>query len=101
MMKKCALTVLASMGLLAVLGGCASKGDLENVQAKNMEIGAKADQAALDAQTAKAAADEALLRVNEAIAKAEAAERRALERERIAEEKIRQADAAFTNSMKK
>lgn len=101
MMKNSLLMISLGLALVLTFGGCATKGDLEEMQAREMEISAKADQAALDAQTAKAAADEALLMANDAVASAEAAEKRALERERIAQEKINQADAAFQNSMKK
>jgi murein lipoprotein len=101
MMKKSLLMVLGMFVLAFVFGGCATKGDLNDVQAREMAISQKADQAAQDAQAAKAAADEALLKANEAAARAEAAEKRAQERERMAEEKVKQAEAAFQNSMKK
>ncbi len=100
-MKKSLLMISLMFALAFAVGGCATKGDLKEVQAREMAISAKADQAAQDAQAAKAAADEALLKANEAAARAEAAERRAEERERIAEEKARQAEAVFQNSMKK
>lgn len=89
------------IALAFAVGGCATKGELEELQAREIAISAKADQAALDAQNAKMAADEALLKANEAVASAEAAEKRALERERMADEKIKQAQAVFQNSMKK
>jgi murein lipoprotein len=108
MMKKSLLMISVILALVFTLGGCATKGDLQEVQAREMAIGAKADQAVQDAQAAKAAADEALLKANEAASRAEAAEQRAEERERIAaekeriaEEKVKQVDAMFQNSMKK
>jgi murein lipoprotein len=108
MMKKSLLTVSVMLALAFAVGGCATKGDLQEVQAREMAISEKADQAALDAQAAKAAADEALMRANEAAERAEAAERRAEERERIAaekeriaDEKARHAEAIFKNSMRK
>jgi murein lipoprotein len=101
MMKKGLLMIPAMLALTFAVGGCATKGDLKQVQAREMAISAKADQAALDAQAAKAAADEALLKANEAAARAEAAEKRAEERERLAEEKARLAESIFKNSMKK
>jgi murein lipoprotein len=108
MMKKSLLMISAMLALAFVVGGCATKGDLQEAQARDMAISAKADQAAQDAQAAKAAADEALLKANKAAARAEVAEKRAEERERIAaekeriaEEKARQAEAIFKNSMKK
>ena len=58
-MKK-SLWVISMMLTLAIaVGGCATKGDLEEAQAREKEIAAKADQAAEDAQAAKATADEA------------------------------------------
>jgi murein lipoprotein len=108
MMKKSLLLISAMLALTFAVGGCATKGNLKEMQAREMAISTKADQAALDAQAAKAAADEALLKANEAAARAEAAEQRAEERERaaaekerIAEEKARQAESIFQNSMKK
>jgi murein lipoprotein len=108
MMKKSLLMISVVFALVIAFVGCATKGDLNEMQAREMAISEKADQAALDAQAAKAAADEALLKANEAAARAEAAEQRALERERIAAEKERmaegkakQAEAIFRNSMKK
>ena len=79
MMRKCLLMITVALALAVALGGCATKSDLEQMRAREMEISAKADQAAMDAQAAKAAADEALLRASEATARAEEAERRALE----------------------
>lgn len=101
MMKKGLTMMVVMSALLFAVGGCATKGDIRETEARQMVIGTKADQASQDAQTAKAAADEALMRANEAIARAEAAEMRAEERARIAEEKARQAEALFQSSMKK
>ncbi|KJS33131.1 MAG: hypothetical protein VR64_04015 [Desulfatitalea sp. BRH_c12] len=100
-MKKGLSMTLVMFALLFAVGGCATKSDLKETQARQMVISTQADQASQDAQVAKSAADEALLKANEAIARAEAAEMRADERERIAEEKARQAEAIFMNSMKK
>jgi murein lipoprotein len=101
MMKKSLLMITVMLALAVALGGCATKSDLDQMRAREMEISAKADQAAMDAQAAKTAADEALFKANEASARAEAAERRAEERERMAEEKMKQAEALFEKSMKK
>jgi len=108
MMKKSLLMITVMLAFAIALGGCATKGDLEQMRAREKAIGAKADQAAMDAQAAKAAADEALMKANDATARAEEAEKRADERERIAaekeriaEEKAKQAEAVFKNSMKK
>ena len=101
--------------LAIALGGCATKGDLEEVQAREKAMAAKADQAAQDAEAAKQAADEAITKADEAVARAEEAERRAeeaekraeereriaAEKERIAEEKAQKADEMFQKSMKK
>ena len=100
-MKKSLLVISMMLALAIAIGGCATKGDLEEVQAREKMIGAKADQAAQDAQAAKAAAEAATLKANEAMARAEEAEKRAAERERIADEKAKQADIIFQNSMKK
>jgi murein lipoprotein len=107
-MRKILLTVSMMLALAIALGGCATRGDLEQVQTQEKMIGAKADQAVMDAQAAKAAADEAALKANEAAARAEEAVKRAEEREKIADEKARiadekakQADAIFKKSMKK
>jgi murein lipoprotein len=100
-MTKNLLVISMMIALAMALGGCATKGDLEQVQAQEKMIGAKADQAAQDAQAAKAAADAATLKANEAAARAEEAVRRAEERERIADEKAQQADIIFKKSMKK
>jgi murein lipoprotein len=100
-MKKSLLVISMMLALAIAVGGCATKGDLEQVEAREKAIGAKADQAALDAQAAKAAADEATLKADEAVARAEEAIKRAEERERIADEKAKQADAVFQKSMKK
>ena len=100
-MKKSVTLVLMLVVFAFIVGGCATKGDLKEAQAREMAISAKADQASQDAQAAKAAADEALLKANEATARAEAAEKKAEERERIADQKAKQAEAAFQKSMKK
>jgi murein lipoprotein len=100
-MKK-GLLVISMMIVLAItMVGCATQGDLEKVQAMEMQNRAKADQAAMDAQAAKAAADAATLKANEAVARTENAVKMAEERERIADEKAAKADAAFQKSMKK
>ena len=108
MMKKGLWMISLTLVLAFAIGGCATKSDLKEVQAREMAISTKADQAAQDAQAAKAAADEALMKANEATARAEAAEKRAEERERIAaekeriaDEKAKQAEAIFKKSMKK
>lgn len=100
-MKKRFLMISMVLALAVALGGCATKGDLEKVEAREKMIGAKADQAVQDAQAAKAAAEAAKLEANEAAARADEAVRRAEERERIADEKAKQADMVFQKSMKK
>jgi murein lipoprotein len=100
-MKKNLLVIFMMLALSFAVGGCATTGDLEQVQAQEKMIGIKADQAAQDAQAAKAAADAAVLKANEAAARAEEAVKRAEERERIADEKAKQADILFKKSMKK
>ena len=100
-MKKSFLVISIMLVLAIAVVGCATKGDLEKVQSQQMLTGAKADQAAQDAQAAKAAADAATLKANEAAARAEEAVKRAEERERIADEKTKRADNIFQKSMKK
>jgi murein lipoprotein len=93
-MKKSLLVISMMLVFAITMVGCATRGDLEKVQSQQMLTGAKADQAAQDAQTAKAAADAAMLKANEAAARAEEAVKRA-------EEKEKEADEAFHKSMKK
>ena len=100
MMKR--LLVISVMLVLPItMIGCATTGDLEKVQAEQKLIGAKADQAMQDAQTAKASADAAKLKADASEARAENAVKAAEERERIADEKAAKADAAFQKSMRK
>ena len=87
-MKK-VLAVSMMCVLAAALGGCATTSDLEKVQSQQMLTGAKADQAAQDAQAAKAAADAATLKAEAAAARAENALKMAEERAKLAEEKER------------
>jgi len=100
-MKKSLLVISVMLVLPTMFMGCATTGDLEKVQAEQKLIGAKADQALQDAQTAKAAADAAKLKADDATARADNAEKAAAEREKIADEKAQRADAAFQKSMKK
>ena len=100
-MKKSLLVISMMLVLAITVWGCATKRDLQKVQSQEMLIGAKADQAAQDAQAAKAAADAATLKAEAAATRAENAVKMAEERERIADEKAAKADAAFQKSMKK
>ena len=81
-MKKSLLVISIMLVLAIVAVGCATKGDLEEVQAREMAIAEQADQAVQDAQAAKAAADEAMLKADEAVARAKEAETRAKEAEK-------------------
>lgn len=99
---KNSLLVITMLFVFAIaLGGCATTGDLEKVQSQQMLTGAKADQAAQDAQAAKAAADAATLKAEAAAARAENALKMAEERAKIADEKAKKADEIFHKSMKK
>lgn len=100
-MKKGLLAITMVLIFAISMMGCATKGDLERVQEQEMQNRAKADQAAMDAQAAKAAADAATMKANEAAIRAEDAVKKAEEREKIADEKAAKADAAFQKSMKK
>jgi len=107
-MKKRLLTMSTMLVLALAMGGCATTGDLEKVQSQQMLTGAKADQAAQDAQAAKAAADAATLKAEAAATRAENALKMAEERAKIADEKAKvadekaiKADEIFRKSMKK
>ena len=107
-MKKILLVISMILVLAITMGGCATKGDLKQVQSQEMQNRAKADQAVQDSQSAKATADAATIKANEAAARAENAvkiaeekEKIAEEKAKIAEEKAKQADAIFQKSMKK
>ena len=110
-MKKSLMVISMMLVLAFTVLGCATKGDLEKVQSDQMQTGAKADQAAQDAQKAKAAADAATVKANEAAARAEkavesakAAEERAKaaeEKAKISEEKAKKDQELFNKSMKK
>ena len=107
-MKKNLLVFAMIIALAITIGGCATQGDLEKVQSQQNMTNVKADQAAQDAQAAKASADAATIKANEAAIRAEEAVKRAEEREkmadekaRIADEKAKQADTVFQKSMKK
>lgn len=100
-MKKALLVISMGVVFALALGGCATTGDLEQVQAREKMIDAKADQAIQDAQAAKAAAQEAQAKADAAAARADAAIQKAEEREQIAAEKEKRAEALFEKSMKK
>ncbi|OPY86349.1 MAG: hypothetical protein A4E72_01690 [Syntrophus sp. PtaU1.Bin208] len=95
-MKK-SLLVFSILFVLASLAGCATKGDLEKVQANEQQINMKADQAIKESQDAKAAA----VKAAEAAARAEERAKIAEEKARVAEEKAKKSDAIFEKSMKK
>ncbi|MCL5024683.1 MAG: Lpp/OprI family alanine-zipper lipoprotein [Nitrospirae bacterium] len=100
-MKKNLLVISMMLVLAITVGACATRGDLERVQSQEMMTRAKADQAAQDAQAAKAAADAATLKAETAAIRAENALKMAEEREKLAEEKAKRADDIFQKSMKK
>jgi len=100
-MKKSLLQISMMFVLAIALASCATTGDLEKVQEQQKVNNAKAEQAALDAQAAKAAADSAALKADAAAARADEATKKAEEREKIADEKAKKADATFQKSMRK
>jgi len=107
-MMKSLLVISMMLVIAGTLGGCATTGELEKVQSQQMITGAKADQAAQDAQAAKAAADTATLKAEAAATRAENALKLAEERTKIADEKAMiadekalKADNMFHKSMKK
>ena len=100
-MKRSLLMISMMLVFAITVWGCATKGDLQKVQSQEMLTSTKADQAAKDAQAAKAAADAATLKAEAAAARAENALKMAEEREKIADEKAKRADDIFQKSMKK
>ena len=100
-MKEVLLGISMVLVLALALGGCATTSDLEDVQAREKVIDAKADQAIQEAQAAKAAANEAQTKADAAAARAEEALKKADEREQIATEKEKRAEDLFQKSMKK
>ena len=100
-MKKVLLGISMVLFLALALGGCATTKDIEQAQAQDRLIDAKADQAIRDAQAAKAAAQEAQAKADAATVRAEEAVRKAEEREQLAAEREKQAEALFQKSMKK
>jgi murein lipoprotein len=101
MMKKVLLGISMMVVLALALGGCATTSDIDQIQAQQKVIDAKADQAIKDAQAAKEASIQAQAKADAATARAEEAVKKAEEREKIAAEKEKQADAVFQKSMKK
>ena len=96
-MKKGIWLILAVFVCGVALTGCATKGDLEKVQAQEQQTSLKAEQALKASQEA----NENALRAAEAVKAAEERARLAEERARIAEEKAEKADSVFKKSMKK
>lgn len=96
-MKKSLLAISIMFVLSLTLTGCATKGDLEKVQAENQQLNMKADQALKESQDAKAAAAKA----NDAAVRAEEKAKMAEERANIAEEKAKKSEAIFERSMRK
>lgn len=96
-MKK-TLLVISLMFVFAISAiGCATKGDLEKVQAQEQQTNLKVDQALKASQEANQSARAAEERARLAEERARAAEERA----RLAEEKAARADTMFERSMKK
>ena len=93
-MKTSLLVISMMLVLGTALTGCATSAALEQVQAEQKLIDAKADQALQDSQVAKAEANAAKLKADDAVKRAE-------EREKIADEKSIKADEIFRKSMKK
>jgi len=100
-MKKALFGISMVLVLAFALGGCATTSDIDQIQAQEKVIDAKADQAIQDAQAAKTAANEAQAKADAAAARAEEAVKKAEAREQIAAEKEQRADELFKKSMKK
>lgn len=91
-MKK-SLWLISIMFVLSMsFMGCATKGDLEKMQAQDQQMNMKIDEALKSSQNA-----------NEAAARAEERAKAAEEKAKIAEERAEkaEADAAFKKSMRK
>lgn len=101
-MKKGLLAVSTAFLFGIAMMGCATKGDLEKVQAQEQQLNLKTDQALKASQEANESAKKASEAVERAEERARLAEERAKIAERLAEEaKTEKADAAFKASMKK
>jgi murein lipoprotein len=96
-MKKNLLAILAVFAFGITVMGCATKGDLEKVQAQEQQMNLKADQALKASQEA----NESARKASEAAKMADERARAAEERAKIAEERAERADAMFKGSMKK
>lgn len=96
-MKKTLLVISIMFVFAITAAGCATKGDLEKVQANEQQLNLKADQALKASQEA----NENAMKANEAAKASEERARLAEERARIAEEKAARSDAVFQKSMKK
>ena len=89
-MKKNLFVISTILVFGITAAGCATKGDLERVQAQEQQTNLKADQALKASQEA-----------TEAVKAADERARAAEERAKIAEARAERADAAFKGSMKK
>ncbi|ABC77437.1 Lpp/OprI family alanine-zipper lipoprotein [Syntrophus aciditrophicus] len=96
-MKKSVWMISIMFFLSMTLVGCATKGDLEKVQAQEQQINLKADQALKASQDA----NEAAIKAAEAAKMAEERAVAAEERAKAAEERAEQADTMFKKSMRK
>ena len=103
-MKK-RLLVIAALFVFGITAmGCATKGDLQRVQAQEQQDNLKADQALKASQEANENAQRASEAAKVAEERTRAAEERARvaeERARIAEARAERADAMFRGSMRK
>jgi murein lipoprotein len=96
-MKKSLLVISIVFVFGIAVAGCATKGDLERVQAQEQQINLKADQALKASQEA----NENAIKASEAVKMADERARMADERAAKAEERAAKADAIFKGSMKK
>ncbi len=103
-----ALVLAILLGFGAGLMGCATTEDLQRVDQKATEVGAKADKALSEAQGAKAAAADAAGkaaasadRADKAAARAEAAAKSAADSAAKAEAMAKKCESLFMKKMKK
>jgi murein lipoprotein len=96
-MKKSLLVISTVLTFGVAVMGCATKGDLDRMQAREQQLNLKTDQALKASQEA----NETAKRASQAVEAAEERARIAEEKARIAEEKAEKAEATFKGSMRK
>jgi murein lipoprotein len=96
-MKKTLLAISIVFVFGVAVVGCATKGDLEKMQAQEQQTNLKADQALKASQEA----NENAVKASEAVKMAEVRAEKAEARADVAEARADKAESAFKRSMKK